>query len=308
MKTPFNFILITAIVIIIASCNSKINFPAGGYDYPADVSKIDTNVFYYPKDIANKKDSFRSSYYGYYWHKAFGEPNLSIRPQHEITFRLVYVNAFGATSIFTVTQNQIVVKKLLQGKFYPQHDIMKLDTLERLHLRILENNFPIEDLPLDYSGKKTMDSFAAIYPKLLDPHYYKYLWDKSSYTDTVPFRYSVNKIMISTEKFNSIVNQINAADYWKSPFEIGCVDGYLDGYRFTLEANLPGRYNVVSLSNCPEKASKFSAVCQAIVDACNLEKKIELISEPDTSSTRLNVNQEVELAAVKNNSPDKKKK
>lgn len=310
MKTSLKYILKLCFILSVASCNSKINFPAGGYNYPVDISKIDTNVFSYPKTLkANRKDSFRSSYYGYYWYKNFDEPNLSIRPQSQVTFRLVYESAFGATSIFTMTPNQIVVKQLIQGKFYKENDTMKLDKLERLHFRLLERNFPIEDLPLDYQFKRTADSFAKIYPKLLDPNYYKYLLDKSSFTDTIPFKYSVKKI-ISNAVFRGIVKMINASGYWGLPFQIKCNGESTDGYGFSLEANLPKRYSVVSLSNCPEKADKFSWACQAIVDASSLERKIKLISK-DKNTDRIPdslINHEVDIPRVKNNSPNKKKK
>lgn len=309
LKTPFKLILLFYFIFSFASCNSKINFPEGGYNYPVDISKIDTNVFSYPKALkANRKDSFHSSYYGYYWYKGFNEPNLSTRPQSQITFRLVYETAFGSTSIFTITPNQILVKQLLRGKFYPENDTMKLDKLERLHFRILENHFPLDGIPADSRWKKPMDSFAIIYPKLLDPVYYRYLLDKSSVMDTIPLQYSIKKIPISYEKFNEIAEQINASGYWQLPFTVKCDGEYLDGYGFSLEANLPERYNCVELSNCPEEAEKFSWACQAIVDACNLENKINLISKPNEGRARINVNHDVELAPIKNNTLNKKKK
>ncbi len=266
MSDIIKFIALIFAAFLFASCNGEINFPEGGYSYPA----------IHEKSI---KDSFRASYYGNFWNSAYNEPDLRLKPMDQTIIRLVYGTAFGGTVILVMTKNEIVIKQPIQGKEYPELDSTKLDKLERLHLRILERNFPFQELEPNSLRKNKMDSLSKIYSELLDPNYYKQLLDKSLTFDTPQFKYSTKKVKISNSKYIDIVNQINSSGYWTLPLHIQCDDDYLDGYFFRLEINTPKKYNSVGLSNCPEKALSFSKACQAIIDASSLGKKISVVPE-----------------------------
>ncbi len=254
-------ISIVCFLLVLIACNNDFKFPEGGYKYPANLQQ-------------KTKDSFKLAYYADYWRQAFNEENLAIKPQREIIFRLSYETAFGESSVFTMTPNEIVVKQALEGNPYPDYDTSKLNPLERQHFRILRKIFPIQDIDSSNPRKIKADSLARIYPKLLDPKYYKYLLDKSAFMDSTPFKYSVKKIKISDSTYSSIVNQINSSGYWSMPLLIYCP--VMDGYGFILEANTLKQYNFVGLSNCPEKAAAFSKACQALIDAAKPDKPVKV--------------------------------
>ena len=267
MSNSVKFITVFFFVALCYSCSSIPDFPEGGYKYPASPFK-------------GTKDSFNSSLYSHYWSLAFNELELNVAPLKQVTIRLIYETAFGESVTLIMTQKEIVIKQAIQGSPYPNYEIDKLDSLERFHLQILRSNFPIEEIKPDNPTKKRMDSLAGIYPKLLDPNYYKYLLDKSTNFDSIPFKYKTTKVPITNSKFHTLLEEINASGYWKLPPRVKCdSDGYLDGFGFMLEANTPQKYNFVSLSNCPEKALEFSKACQAIIDAANLSKRIRVIPE-----------------------------
>ena len=253
-------------LFLAVSCGSKIKFPEGGYTYPVSLYN-------------NIKDSFHAAYYGHLWCVAYDEPDLQTKPPGQNTIRLIYETAFGKAAVFILTENEIVVKQPIQGDPYAEHDPDKLNQLEKIHFRILQGGFPIQEMDTASKTKTMTDSLVGIYPKLLDPAYYRYLLDKSSKADSIPFKYSVKKAKLSDSAYKDIVNQINASNYWKLPLHIKCDGEYLDGYGFMLEVATPQKYNLVSLANCPEKSLKFSWACQAIINAAHLDDAITIVSE-----------------------------
>lgn len=261
------FIAYVGIFFFLTSCNRKnIEFPEGGYSYSSPLYK-------------NLKDSFNSSHYFNIWSAAYNEPDLTKKPLSQTTIRLTYETAFGNAAIFTMTENEIVIKQPTQGSPYPDLDSMKLTPEERLHFRILKRYFPIQELDSTNTKKGMLDSLNKIYSKLLNPIYYKYLLDKSVVADSIQFKYSVKKVQIPYSKYTEIVSKINSSGYWQLPLHIECDQASTDGYGFLLEVNTNQKFNLVGLSNCPEKALKFSEACQAIINAANLGKEITIIHE-----------------------------
>jgi len=264
-----NIIKSIAVIIagfLLASCNRDIKFPDGGYKYPVVLTKT-------------LGDSFRQTYWDKYWDSVYDEPDLKLKPLGQTTIRLIYETAFGEMVIITMTENELVIKRPYQGDSSPGQDSTKLNDLERFHFRILQRYFPIQEMDAGNYQKVRNDSLAKIYPKLLDPNYYKYLLDKSRKVDSIPFKYDIKKVKITTSKYEEIVGQINSSGYWKLPLQIDCDHSVLDGYGFELEINTPEKYNLVALTNCPEKALEFSKACQAIIDAANLDQKIRVMPD-----------------------------
>lgn len=266
MRNSIKPIAFIVMICLFISCNEKIKFPDGGYNYPASPYKT-------------IRDSFNFVYYSHYWCLAFNEPDMSIKPLNKTTFRLIYETAFGESVVFTMTENEIIIKQATQGQPYPDRDLTKLDSLERLHFRILLSSFPNNEVDSTSPQKESLNSLVRSYPKLLDPNYYKSLLDKSAKADSLPFKYITKRVSISNSLYNELLSKINSSGYWQLPPHIECGVEYLDGYGFILEANTTKKYNYVGLANCPEKSLKFSKACQAIIDAAGLDKKIKIVSE-----------------------------
>lgn len=264
MRNTIRLIELIVLISVFSSCNRKIDFPNGGYNYPANPYKT-------------IRDSFNFAYYSHYWYLSYNEPDLSIKPLKQNTFRLIYESAFGKSVVFTMTENEIIIKEAIQGRPYPDQDLTKLDPIEKMHLQILRGNFPIQEM--DTTNAKSLNSLVKAYPKFLDPNYYKSLLDKSASIDSVPFKYKTESVSISSSLYNKLLSKINSSGYWQLPPHIECGQEYLDGYGFILEANTDRKYNYVGLANCPEKSLMFSKACQAIIDAAGLDKKIRVVSE-----------------------------
>ena len=257
-------IAIIVMICLFISCNEKINFPDGGYNYPASPYKT-------------IKDSFNFAYYSHYWCLAYNEPDMNIKPLNQTTFRLIYETAFGKSVVFTMTANEIIIKQAIQGQPYPDRDLTKLDSLEKLHFQILRSSFPIQEVDSTNPQKGSLNSLVKSYPKLMDPNYYKSLLDKSAKADSLPFKYITKRVSISDSLYTELLLKINSSGYWQLPPHIECGNEYLDGYGFILEANTKKKYNYVGLANCPEKSLSFSKACQAIIDAAGWNKEIEIV-------------------------------
>lgn len=267
MLKDLNFILLIGAAFVIVSCKShsnEIQYPEGGYNYPDSFHQ-------------SLRDSFYSSLYMKQWSLAYDEPDISIKPLNESVFRLVYESAFGEAAIFILKSNKLIIKQPMQGNPYPAYDSLILYGIERPHFKILQRDFPIQEMDPLSSRKKRNDSLAKIYPKLLDPHYYSYLLNKSVKPDSIPFKYTTKIISLTDAQYSNLINQINSSGYWKLPRKIECDFDYTDGYGILLEANTPKRYNSVSQGICYEKELKFSKACQAIIDLANLDKKIVIV-------------------------------
>jgi hypothetical protein len=252
--------ILSILCISLYACTTHISFPEGGYAYPAHIER-------------STYDSFKFILNSSYWQSAFKEPDLSIQPQKKVTVRLTFETAFGESYVISMTNDEIVTKEVTQGSPYPDHDPMRLDSLERLHYYVLRKNFPLSHENSAGRRKKYLDSLVELYPKLIDVQYYKYLSDKSAVRDST-FRFDIKHIKIADSTYRSIIDQINASGYWTQPYHIGCEA--MDGFGFILEVNTTEKYNFVGLSNCPEKNSLFSKACRSLVTAAALEKKIKI--------------------------------
>jgi hypothetical protein len=264
------------------SCSTPgIIYPEGGYDYPKSLNNTDTSNYSFPiAHLIGAKDSFNASYYGHYWGQCYNEPNLSLQPFGKDIFRLTYETAFGDASIFTLTEDEIVIKQPKSGSPYPEYDSTKLNELEKLHYSILQWNFPIKDTSHSIKSQKRLDSLAKLYPKLVDPSYYKYLIDKSAIFKKEAFTYTTKRTRISKNKFYKIVTLINSSGFWKLPYRNKCDVDFTDGFGFILEANTARKYNIVNI-NCPYDKSDFVKACQELINAANLDKKIKVYDEKE---------------------------
>ena len=261
--------------ISFAACESKIEYPDGGFEYPQQVAVSDTNLYYFPlRNIASKRDAFYDSYV-YLFYQPFNEPNLSIRPQPKETFRLTYTGAFGNSVIISLTNDLITIKKGNADELYSE-DTSHLSETEKLHWYILKRRFPI-DTARKRRLKHYFDSIVKLYPQLLDPSYYHKLYEKIIVRNTNKFTYPVTKIRLKNQQFDSLIQQINSSGFWAMPYAIECNDPPFDGYAFTLEANTKRKYKIVTVGGCPGDTSKFTTSCQKLIDLAKLNEEINLV-------------------------------
>ena len=298
--------LLSFLVFISCSSDEEIVYPEGGYEYPKYVEDKDTTFYCYPlKDIKSTRDSFESAYI-YHFFKKFDEANLSLKPQKESTFRLIYGS--DTSAIIILSSRQIIVKKQARGWTYEWHDSTKLAKSERFDFDILQRFYPINDTSFKSSKKRYFDSLAKVNPKLLDAGYYKDLLDKSANWGDEKFEYGLKRISITKNVFSYLVNLINNSGYWKLPYENDCSNIPTHADVFILEANTPSKYNIVRSINCPRDSTKFTTACQEIIKYAKMDKEIRLIWDwPATTEEPIKV-KELTLEELKEEPATKPKK
>jgi len=264
-------------------------------------------------------DSFKDAL-EYYFYQTYDEPNLSIRPQPSPVFRLSYSGRGNTMVILTPTE--LTVKKspaTAISKYI--YDSSRLDATELKLLNLLNNNYPLDhvDAKLHPGKRHYLDSMASLYPRLRDPAYYMYLYQKLIVLNPNPGHYTTIKKSISRDEYESLVNLINASGYWQLPYRHACTEMIADGDWLALEANTPEKYNLVAGPVCPGDTNNYYKACQALVNFANLDKKIKLTWEvrpdpgnPDTTSRPSIIVQdvqfeEVEAPEIKNPPPPPKR-
>jgi hypothetical protein len=278
MPSYFKCFFFTSLSIFF-SCNNNIQYPDGGYDYPAHVDDKDTNFYYYPlKDKLSRKDSFENAD-DYRTYQTFHEPNISLKPAITETIRFFYTGWGELPLLITITKNTIIVKRGYPGYDYV-YDETKLSDLEKKHLRILQRDFPLEKVSTDNRRKKYIDSMAKLYPQLFDVNYYESLIKKRTILKKIPFTYTEKKKSITNTQFDNLIKMINSSDYWQLPFEIECKETITEGSAYQLEVSTQNKYNIVRGFACPDDTSKFVKTCQQIINLAQLDKKVNLIWQP----------------------------
>lgn len=270
------------LTLLFFSCRTSNKYPAGGFDYPANVSNSDTNFYFYPlKGIASKYDVFWLSY-AYTYYRPFGEPNLSIKAQPKEIFRLTY-GSLRHIIIITLTEDEMTVKKGTPAILYDE-DTLQLTPLERFHLRVLQRSFPLDKEGISPFKKRYLDSLVKLYPQLLDPAYYHKIYDKTIVPNGEKFSYTLTKTNLTKQQYNSFIQQINSAGFWAKPYNVECKSPGTDGYSFTLEANTERTYKVVTVEGCADDTTAFIKACQRIVDFAKMDKEINLVWKNDTTT------------------------
>jgi len=266
-------ILPSIIFICCLGCNEPIKYPPGGYDYPKEVKGDDTNFYHLPlKNILSRRDSFRTAQ-EYMLYRAVNEPNLSIIPMENETFRVTYSTAFGEFIIVSLSANIITVKKGNASGIYDQ-DTSRLTVSENYHLRFLGQNYPIDTTGKPAWKKKYMDSLTRVFPELLDANYYKRLLLKQSVLNS-QFSYQTRKNIISQTAFHSLIKELNESGFWLMPYEAEkeCGDTPMDGDGFTIEVNTKTKYQIVSYSDCYD-TTRFTKACQRLFNIAGLGKEL----------------------------------
>ncbi len=147
-------VIFTALLI---ACNSSTkSFPIGGYEYPKLEQNSDTGFIYYQlKDSFSKEDSFKISFLGKHFLKIFNEPNLSIRPQNQVIFRLIYESWYRHT-IIILTKNRITVKKVKKGYSYPFENDSSWNGDKEFYAGIEDFEYQSEDIPISENTFQTL--------------------------------------------------------------------------------------------------------------------------------------------------------
>lgn len=274
---PYLFFLA---VLLIFACKAKNKSSDGAknkyvqYRIPGD-----SNIFIKYRDKFSKKDSLKICYYGRLYLNGFNEQDLSVNKIDNI-FRLIYIPGSLDTMrpvLFSITQNEIIVKKGIDGDLFPYQDNALLTEQEKFHFDILNRFFPFNDTSRhDKRLIIYLDSLSKKYPQLNDPGYYEYLLSKSaSYRG--PFKYETLKIPISDKKFESLSALLNKSGYWNLPYEYWCTDMSTDAGGFNLEGKRENQYQYVQAYDCVGDTSLFRKACQEIVKLAKMDDKVKLI-------------------------------
>lgn len=292
MRSPSNTILLCFVMLTVVNmgCNAPIHYPDGGYDYPKSYTAKDTTFYYFPlRRLYSRRDSFfRATNFFYYRYSH--EPNLSLMPNGQDVFRLLYSEALGGTYIITLTEKEIIVK-LGDGSYEDYaYKLTKSDgsrplTGERYLLWQIQLRFPFDTAGLRPGSKRHIDSILQLYPQLKSVDY---CWNllNTKMLPTQNFRFITTHIPITKQDFRHIVSVINASGYWNMPPQIVCKEvGATDGEGFSLEANTFKKYNYVAFGTCNDNTKQqlaFCKACQEIIKYAKLNKRIQLY-DSDTS-------------------------
>jgi len=241
------------LAVIAAACrqsDTDIVFPEGGYPYLSSVSSADSNYYTLPvKHLIPRQDSFLYAD-GYMLYKAFDEPNISLRPLPRPEFRY-FTHLNHHLAMIMLTEKEIIVKQGVSGYIYPDDEVERLTADERERYRLLTRYYPLYDRLYEPREQKRIDSMVKAFLRLTDPAYYRYLIDKIKTDNKKSFVYSTRRIALTPARYHHLVDLINNSGYWKAPVTIPCTRPVaMDETNYILEANTPGRYNLVSYSMC----------------------------------------------------------
>ncbi len=267
----------------------KIDYPPGGYKYPISVTKEDSGFYFLPmKNVFSKRDSLVASYYDSIFFTFYNEPNISIAPLKKSVFRLSY---YGGTPshykpiLITLKEDSIIIKEGISGFYYPEFDTNRLSIKEREDFGFLENWYPLDDPKYDKARREYFLSFIHKRPELSSPHYYKRLWQKATFfSEKIVYNTRYKKISVKT--YIKLVTALNSSVFWSCPIDCSCNESVMGGSEgFTLEANTPDKYHMVSGSSCFGGPGSLVDACQKLVAEAGLENKIELVWTKRDSST-----------------------
>lgn len=214
----FKLVVFLGLTFILESgCNSSNNLPKGGYSYPEKIRDKDSNTYFYAiKDSGTKRDIFERKL-EYLFYKPINEANISLKPLKKETIRLRYDGGVSNQIVVILNEDEIIVKS---SDSYYFNDTMKLLPTERVHWKLLEKFYPLEDCSTggNVSYKKYCDSLLTLYPELKDEKYYLHLAEKSLSCNDSSFKYTTKKINFSTKQFNELIKEINAMGFWQMPY------------------------------------------------------------------------------------------
>jgi hypothetical protein len=299
--------------ITLAGCQPAIKYPPGGYSYPEHLLDRDTNFYLYPiKDLEPRRDSFVDAN-GYDFYQSAHEPNLSIRPQPVPTFRLTYSVPLGTDYIISLTPEYITIKirENYSDECANLPDTSRLTSLERMHYRILQYNFPIEP-----NGRRNparqhrLDSLGSVYPALHDAKYYSYLYNKANAHKAPCLTFTQRQIKITAAEFDSLVGRINASGFWQMPYHDESGELGMDNPGYLLEANIPDRYKLVRGIPAADSVPPYRQAWQQLVKKAGMDSLVVIAfsNTPDTSIKRPIVVQETELQEVRQELPKHKRR
>ena len=266
---------ISFLILILNSCIDSSKYPDGGYNYPTNINRSDSNFYFLPlKNVVNKKDSVLIAEITPYY-QGFNEPNLSISPSHDWVFRFSYDNTHVDPLIITLLDNRIIIKR---GHFPNRWTDSVLTPNERLHYHIFIEYFPIPETKEKHSNRVRLwlDSLIKIYPELLQPSYYLMLKEKMFIKNREPFTYTKTEILLSKKDYNDLINSINKAGFWKYTYEIPSSVSEMDAFGYILEGCTSKRYNMCSSGFC-DTATKLDFAVQKLINFAGLGSEINLV-------------------------------
>jgi hypothetical protein len=260
------------VILLFFSCKDS-----GTYKSNVSVENAlaDTNTYIITtKDSLTSIDSFHVAFYWRLLIRAFNEEDFGVKQPTEDLIRFAFFEDYNPVLV-TFKKGTMVVKEVVEGYVNLDSDTSKLSDIERLHYKVIFTRL-IYRKPHD-KLRRFDDSLVKVYPKLLDPHYYKYLELKAATKDRISITYKKRTVNVPNGAFQRIMDAIGRSGFWKLPYEVKCQNIPSDVSSYTIEVNKAGRYKINQVLSCPDDSTKLNIACQEIVKLAGLSGKADVL-------------------------------
>lgn len=270
------FFLSIVLIVLFSACREKKS--STSEVITSDRTHVETPIFPgFNKNFLGR-DSLRISFWTQFFWDAFNEKDLTITDGDSI-LRLTYTPGALDTAtpvILTLRRTEIIAKIGISKELYIYSDTLLTEN-ESEDLALLRKFYPFNDTSKYVRKRKPyLDSLSVLNPKLLDPTYYHYLFQKSL-GKLPPYTYRVTRTALSNKDFEHIFDLLGKAGYWAFPYDLPCKSLPTDAGGFTLEGKAKNNFQLVLASDCPGDTSLFRKACEEMVKIAGLQDRIFVI-------------------------------
>jgi hypothetical protein len=270
------FFLPLILIVLFSACGEKKS--STSEVITSDRTHVETPIFPgFSKNFLGR-DSLPISFWTQFFWDAFNEKDLTIINGDSI-LRLSYSPGAldtAAPVILTLKRNEIIAKIGISKDLYTYSHTL-LTEKEGEDLALLRRFYPFNDTSKYVRKRKPyLDSLSALNPKLLDPKYYHYLFQKSV-GKLPPYTYRVTRTPLSNKDFEHVFDLLNISGYWALPYDLPCKRLPSDAGGFTLEGKTKNNFQLVLATDCPGDTSLFRKACEEMVKIAGLQDRIFVI-------------------------------
>jgi hypothetical protein len=278
------FLLLSLVFLTMCeSCNEApsmlydLSSAKDAFEYPNFHNESDTDIYVYQlRDTLNRHDSFIYVNYGSHYLNQFEEKNLSLRPLPLETFRFTY-NPFGGRPInITFNRKEIIIKLWKSGQLEPFYNENKLDSLEAIKFRYMEQNFFRSREFSSGRWLKYYDSMEAKYPELKSIKYYKDLINKCTDYDSLKFEYTTKRIPLSDSQYASLIDSLKLSNFDNISWKIEYPESIMDGGGYTFEANTRTKFKYFVCYGLPIDSLPMTKFCRYLLQVAKVDKDFNL--------------------------------
>jgi len=260
------------VVLLFFSCKES-----SIYRSNVSVNKVlaDTNTYIRTtKDSISSIDSFQIAFYWRLLIGAFDEEDFGVKQPTEDIIRFTFFEDYNPVLV-SFKKGSITVKESIGGYANLATDTSKLSDIEKLHYQVIFTRLIYRDPHRKL--RRFDDSLVRVYPKLLDPSYYKYLELKAATRDRIGLTYEKRTVDVPEGAFQKVMNAIAQSGFWQLPYNVKCQNIPTDVSSYTIEVNQAGRYKMNSVLSCPNDSTKLNIACQEIVKLAGLAGKADVL-------------------------------